>query len=87
MEFEIWYVFIGIAFVLNIAVTVFLIRRDDLETFQKCAQILIVWLIPFFAAIGLWMLNRSQDVPTKAHKSFGGGARDSIDTGAAGSGD
>ena len=87
MEFEIWYLFIGIAIVLNISVSVFLIRRDDLETFQKGAQILIVWLIPFFAAIGLWMLNRSQDVPAKANKSFGGGARDSIDTGAAGGSD
>ncbi|GAA0860305.1 hypothetical protein [Aliiglaciecola litoralis] len=87
MEFEIWYVFIGIAIALNISVSVFLIRRDDLETFQKGAQILIVWLIPFFAAIGLWMLNRSQDVPAKAHKSFGGGPQDSSGAGSAGGGD
>ncbi|WP_412973031.1 hypothetical protein [Glaciecola sp. MF2-115] len=87
MEVEIWYLLIGIALLINIAVSIFLIRRDDLEGFQKSAQILIVWLIPIFAGLGVWMLRRSQDAPTKAHKNFGGGARDSIDTGAAGGSD
>lgn len=73
MEFELWYVIVGIAILLNIVVSVFLARRDDLESFQKGAQIFIVWLIPFFAAIGLWLLNRSQDAPIRSTKSFGGG--------------
>ena len=77
MEFEIWYVIVGIAILLNIVVSVFLARRDDLESFQKGAQILIVWLVPFFAAIGLWLLNRSQDAPARSTKSFGGGPQDS----------
>lgn len=77
MEFEIWYVIVGIAILLNVCVSVFLIRRDDLEMFQKAAQISFVWLIPFFAAIGLWLLNRSYDAPAPSTKSFGGGPRDS----------
>lgn len=47
MEFELWYIIVGIAILLNIVVSVFLARRDDLESFQKGAQIFIVWLIPF----------------------------------------
>ena len=84
MEFDIWYLILGIAILLNIVVSIFLARRDDLETFQKGAQIFIVWLIPFFAAIGLWLLNRSQDAPTKKHKSFGGGPQDSSGVGSSG---
>jgi Mn2+/Fe2+ NRAMP family transporter len=62
MEFEIWYLVVGIAILLNIVVSIFLARRDDLETFQKGAQVFIVWLIPFFAAIGLWLFNRDSDI-------------------------
>jgi hypothetical protein len=78
MEFEIWYLVVGFVILLNIVVSIFLARRDDLEPFQKGAQIFIVWLIPLFAAIGLWLLNRSQDAPTKNKKSFGGGSNDSV---------
>ena len=84
MEFEIWYVIVGVAILLNIVVSIFLARRDDLETFQKGAQIFIVWLIPFFAAIGLWLLNRSQDTPTTKSKEFGCGPRDGIAGGSSG---
>ncbi|WP_350624165.1 hypothetical protein, partial [Pseudoalteromonas sp. 24-MNA-CIBAN-0067] len=63
MEFEIWYLVVGIAMLLNIVVSIFLVRRDDLETFQKGAQIFIVWLIPFVGALALWIFHRSQDDP------------------------
>lgn len=78
MEFEIWYLIVGFAISLNIVVSIFLARCDDLETFQKGAQIFIVWIIPFFAAIGLWLLNRSQNAPIKKQKSFSGGSNDNI---------
>ncbi|WP_218311584.1 hypothetical protein [Alteromonas antoniana] len=84
MGFEIWHFIVGIAILLNMVVSIFLVRRDDLETFQKGAQIFIVWLIPFFAAIGLWLLNRSQDTPAKTRKSFGGGPQDSSGVGSSG---
>jgi hypothetical protein len=87
MEFETWYFILGIAILLNIIVSIFLVRRDDLDSFQKGAQILIVWLIPFIAAIGLWMFNRGQEEIVTAKKSFGGGSRDSSNAGSAGGGD
>ena len=63
-----------IAVLLNIAASVFLARRKDLDKTQKTFQIVIVWLIPFLAAIGLWLLNRSHDDKTGAEpKAFGGG--------------
>lgn len=84
MVFEIWHFVLGIAIILNTVVSIFLGRRDDLETFQKSAQIFFVWLVPFFGAIGLWLLNRSQDAPVRAHKSFGGGPQDSSGGGSSG---
>jgi hypothetical protein len=69
----------GILIVLNIAVSIFLIRRDDLEKFQKIAQIIVVWLIPFIGAIGLWIFNRSQDDDNKpSGGSKSGGSNISI---------
>ncbi|MHC6648686.1 hypothetical protein ACYTPF_19085 [Alteromonas sp. HB246098] len=74
MSSYVLYVFIGIAIVLNILVSIFLSRRDDLDAFQKVAQIIVVWLFPYFASIGLWLLCKSQDSESnKRHKEFGGG--------------
>ena len=87
MEFDAWYLILSFAILLNIVVSVFLVRRDDLEAFQKGAQILLVWLIPFIAAIGLWMFNLSQEEKVKPKRSFGGGSQDSSNAGSAGGGD
>jgi hypothetical protein len=84
MEFEIWYVVLGIVILLDIAVSIFLLQRDDLEPFQKGAQIFIVWLIPLFAATGLWLFHRSQNAPLKSSKPFGG---ESANNSSIGSGD
>ena len=82
MDVEILYVVLAILFILNISVSVFLMKRDDLDTFQKGAQMLLVWLVPFLAAIGVWLLNRSQDIQATRAKTFGGGVSDSIGPGA-----
>jgi UDP-N-acetylmuramyl pentapeptide phosphotransferase/UDP-N-acetylglucosamine-1-phosphate transferase len=65
---------------LNIAVSIYLFNRDDLDRVQKLAQIVIVWIIPFLGAIGLWLFNRSQDSNNNKPSggSFGGGSQDSI---------
>jgi hypothetical protein len=52
-------------FLLNVAVSVFLIRRDDLERFQKVAQAFIVWLVPIVGAIFVWRLNKKYDAPLR----------------------
>ncbi len=82
MDVEILYVVLAILFILNTSISVFLMKRDDLDTFQKGAQMLLVWLVPFLAAIGVWLLNRSQDIQVTRDKTFGGGVSDSIGPGA-----
>ncbi len=68
----------GILFILNVVVSIYLYKRDDLESFQKKAQIVVVWLIPFVGAIVLWLFNRSQDDDNKpGGSSFGGGSSNS----------
>jgi hypothetical protein len=69
---------VGIATILNILVSVYLFNRSDLELIQKIVQALIVWLVPFIAALGLWLFNRSHDVNEINKQPFGGGANDSI---------
>lgn len=76
---DIFWITLIVLCILNIAVSFFLSRRDDLETVQKIAQTIIVWLIPFLGAVGLWLFNRSQDAETsKPQKGeFGGGSANS----------
>lgn len=77
MQLGLLEIFVLIVFVLNIAVSVFLAGRIDLDKTQKIFQIAIVWIIPIVAAIGLWLLNRSHDEKVGAEpKAFGGGAND-----------
>ncbi|MAY40858.1 MAG: hypothetical protein CMI05_00855 [Oceanospirillaceae bacterium] len=71
------YIAIILYVVLSICVTAFLITREELEPFQKGAQIFLVWLIPYFAAISLWLLNREKPAPKPSKKPFGGGPQDS----------
>ncbi|HEA18406.1 MAG TPA: hypothetical protein ENH88_18585 [Pseudoalteromonas prydzensis] len=85
MDFTYWYIILAIVFLINLAVSVFLAKRNDLERFQKGTQIALVWLIPFFAAIGLWLFHRTQDSSISPSKPFGGGA--STNTNFTGTGD
>lgn len=62
--------------VLSFAVSVFLTKREDLDSVQKIAQIIIAWLIPIIGAVALWQFNKSQDQPTQKYSEFGGGHRD-----------
>ena len=50
-----------ILFILNSYVTFKIIKSDSFDAFQKKTQIVIVWIIPFIAAIGIWVFIRSQD--------------------------
>ena len=83
------YLFIsaGILVVLNIAVSIYIFKRDDLEQPQKIAQVIVVWLIPYIGAIGLWLFNRSQDIVNNKPSvgSFGGGHSTGTSNGSSGS--
>ena len=80
MELNYFYIGFGVIVLLNVIVSVLLIKRDDLEVFQKVVQVILVWLIPFFAAVGLWLFYRSQDKPKSRPKSFGGGTSSGTNT-------
>ncbi len=71
----VWITLVVLA-LLNILVSILLVNRDDLEAFQKAAQIVIVWLVPFLGAMGVWWFHHSQDKNAimPANRSFGGGA-------------
>ena len=84
---EIIKIIIGVLIILNIAVSFFITKRDDLDSFQKKVQIIMVWLIPFIATIGLWLFNRSHDDNHKGKQPFGGGEQSSIDVGGGVSGE
>lgn len=76
-----YWIGLAVLVLLNSYVSIFLLRRDDLESIQKVLQIVIVWLIPLIAAIGLWLFHRSQDDNDNnkpGTDSFGGGLNDSM---------
>jgi hypothetical protein len=58
------YTFACVAVVMNILVSIDIIKRRGLERFQIVGQIVLVWVIPFLAAIGIVLLYRSQERPT-----------------------
>lgn len=65
--------------ILNLTVSLFVLNRNDLETNQKSLQILIIWLIPLLAAIGIYIFYLSQDKKAKPfQREFGGGSSTSI---------
>jgi hypothetical protein len=76
MDLNYWYIGFAAIALINLAFSVFLAKRDDLDVFQKVAQIILVWCVPFFAALGLWLFYRTQDKPIGAPSKFGGGGSD-----------
>lgn len=52
------------AAVLNVVATLLIRRRTEFTLFQKRAQLLLVWLLPFIASIGILVFYRSVDDKT-----------------------
>ncbi|MCL1056907.1 hypothetical protein L2729_02735 [Shewanella gelidimarina] len=71
-------ILLGIFFLLNILVSFYIGRHQDLEPIQKVIQIIVVWLLPFIGGIGLWLFNRSQDIVTPSSKEFGSGSANGV---------
>ena len=69
---------IAVLLVINVFISTFIAKRDDLEKSQKIAQIIMLWLIPYFGAIGLYVFHKSNDKPVSLKGPLGGGANDSI---------
>ncbi|NUW67190.1 hypothetical protein [Vibrio coralliilyticus] len=65
----------------NVVVTISLLKNDAITSSQKLTQVSIVWVVPFIGAVGFWLFHRidgRSDASTP--KTFGGGANDSIGT-------
>ncbi|ERB62740.1 hypothetical protein G3U99_14090 [Vibrio coralliilyticus OCN008] len=63
----------------NVAVTISLIKNDSITRPQKLTQVSIVWVVPFIGAVGFWLFHHidgRSDVLNR--RTFGGGANDSI---------
>jgi hypothetical protein len=71
MSAETLWIIIGMWILLNFVVTIYICKRDDLNRFQKVAQSILVWLIPIFAAIGLWVFHRNSDKNDVKHMKNG----------------
>ena len=67
------YLTIGVLFIANIAISIYISKNDDLESIQKKMQIALVWGIPFLGAFFCWKMNRIHNDITEPHKTFGGG--------------
>jgi hypothetical protein len=53
----------GFLLLLNIFVSLQLLMARDLTNTQKSLQLLIVWLIPLFGAVGIFLMRRSDREP------------------------
>ena len=67
------YLIIGGLFIVNVAISIYVSKSDDLESSQKKMQIVLVWVIPFLGAFFCWKMNRIHDDITEPNKTFGGG--------------
>ena len=66
MEFTIFEILVFFAVVLNVLVSIHIMRRIDLNSFQKKSQIIIVWLFPFIASLGIYFFHNSETKNTKS---------------------
>ena len=75
---EVWIFIFLFLLALNFSVSIMIIRRGDLNSFQKGTQVAMIWIIPITAAIGLWLFHRSNDDNKPGGGPIGGGPNDSI---------
>ena len=78
MTFDPIYIMACLAIVLNLSASIYIATRQGLERFQIVGQIVIIWLIPFFASIGICLLYRSQEKPSRASVSVKDGGSNPI---------
>ncbi|NOH42158.1 hypothetical protein F0267_28590, partial [Vibrio coralliilyticus] len=42
----------------NVVVTISLLKNDSITSSQKLTQVSIVWMVPFIGAVGFWLFHR-----------------------------
>ena len=63
-----------VGFALNAIATFMALGRKEFTPFQKKAQLLLIWLVPFVVSIGLLVFYRSTD--DKTHRKSSGDTPD-----------
>ena len=61
---DLLFITLAVAVALNAIATFMATRRNEFTPFQKKAQLLLIWLVPFVASIGLLVFYRSMDDKT-----------------------
>jgi len=77
-------VFLVCLFLLNVYVTLKVVRSNHFDSFQKKAQVALIWLIPFISSIGMMLILKSFNESSKPKGSFGGGPSANFHIGASG---
>lgn len=78
MNVEYWLFSLIVLLLINIAVCVYVVSRDEYEKHQKLLQCAIIWLFPLIGAVGIFMFSKSLSEPVQKDKgSFGGGPKHS----------
>jgi hypothetical protein len=72
-------VIVGLLLFVDCFVSIQLVAARDLTMTQKGLQLVIVWLIPLFGALGIYFMRRSDREPRGPQEPpFGGGANDGM---------
>lgn len=76
-----YFLFFGVALavLLNFIVCFLVLRTDYFDKHQKTFQIILIWLIPFIASVGIVLFLFNENNPSQESIDFGGGTNDSID--------
>ena len=61
---------LGLLVLFNILISIVIYKRNDFETFQKVAQIVLVWLLPVIGGAGILIFYKSIDKPIRKPGSF-----------------
>lgn len=72
------YTGISIALILNIFASYRVFRSDYFDKRQKVIQVILIWILPIIAAIGILLFLSTEESPKVRPSEFGGGAHDSI---------
>ncbi|CAM3902017.1 MULTISPECIES: hypothetical protein [Pseudoalteromonas] len=67
-----------VAVVLNVIVTFLVAKSESFEKAQKIAQIVIIWVIPFIASIGILIFILTDNDTKLPPSSRGGGANEKV---------
>ncbi|PXF63212.1 hypothetical protein [Kangiella spongicola] len=69
---------IVLAVLLNIIACYRVLKTDYFDKHQKIFQIILIWLIPFIASVGIVLFLFNENNPSQEPTDFGGGTNDSI---------